>query len=130
MRAQMNLLHGNNHLSGKRESGAKETEEKNGKGNGSKNTIRNPKVNWKKTAAQLKSKLDDLEEQHRLLKLEHNDLETKGLGNREAIKLRRLEHLLARVVNIPLSESSRRSLDELIHDETSHIKDLVWRKKS
>jgi hypothetical protein len=93
-----------------------------------------PRTNWKSKANKLQRELDDktgklerIQEKHQELWDAFNSLRVKGLSEREAIRLRRYEHLISRLVNLPLpDQKSRDRLTEVIEDELKYMKDLVW----
>ena len=64
----------------------------------------------RKTKAALQKEID-------ALKVKYHDLESKGLGEREQVMLRTLEHFYVRVVNLQCHcEKDRAHLDKVLED--------------
>jgi len=106
-REEMTPLHGNSHPSG----------------NGSKATVK--RVNWKKKAQQLERELE--EAKTNCLKLSKMlgaaQVGKPSLAAREAKKLRRLEHIAARIINAPLCEECKRWVGQLYESEIKYTRE-------
>lgn len=90
-----------------------------GRGNGSSK----PRTNWKKTAQRLEEELEIAKLRHQELMGELTELKLSApsLAEREAIKLRRLEHIMYRVLNAPLCTDCKPWLDNLIEQEIQYV---------
>lgn len=77
---------------------------------------RNGSTNWQEMAKELDEKLRTLQEHHTKLQKSYNDLKRHGLGEREAVQLRRLKHLHARMINIQVCAECKSAFDSLLED--------------
>ena len=91
------------------------------------------RTNWKKTAVEEMDKRRDLllehsqlQEAYKQLEAAHKELKAKGLGPRDAVKLRRYQHLISRLVNLPVAKEARVTMDKVIDEELKHIKKEIW----
>ena len=103
---------GNSHPSGK--SG----------GNGTRDTVKKPKTNWKKVAQEHAEELTKLRELHFQALMQIQEAEGKSpLPQREAVKLRKLEHIAARIINAPLCEQCKDWVDQMYQSEIRHVEE-------
>ena len=79
---------------------------------GSKKTSKTKKngvKDWKDTAKELRGKLNELEKAYK-------ELKSKGLDERHAVKLKRLEHLHGQLMNMQVCKECQKSLDSMLHE--------------
>lgn len=82
---------------------------------------KNSSINWQETAKKLDEKFQALQEDHARLEKAYEELKKYGLGDREAVQLRRLKHLHNQIVNIQVCSDCKVVFDRLLKDAT-HIK--------
>lgn len=70
---------------------------------------KNGGMNWMELSQQLQERVEELERMY-------SDLKAKGLGERHAVKLRRLEHLHSRLMNMHVCDGCKPALDSLLED--------------
>ena len=77
---------------------------------------RNGSTNWPEMARELETKLRTLQEENAELRRSYENLKRQGLGEREAVQLKRLKHLHGRVINIQVCEECKPAFDSLLED--------------
>lgn len=93
-------------------------------GNGTKETVKKTRTNWKKEAQRLQAELSELKEEHRLALRDLHEMTKKtSLPEREARKLRRLEHIAARIINAPLCDECKEWVDKLYESEIKYARE-------
>lgn len=93
-------------------------------GNGTKETVKKERTNWKKEAQRLQEELAELKEEHlHVLQDLHKLTKSRNMPEREAKKLRRLEHIAARIINAPLCDNCKRWVDQLYDSEIKYTRE-------
>ena len=86
------------------------------------------RINWKQRAQKLEKELAEMAEQCQELtySLEHQPT----LEIREASKLRRLDHIVGRLVNAPFCDHCRKWYDKLYEEDIKHTRETNVPKKA
>ena len=94
-----------------------------GKGaNGATTKLKKERTNWKKRCSELTMELESLRTAHSDLISQSTADKVASLSEREATKLRRLEHAMCRIRNSRVCEDCQERLDHIFDEELKYVR--------